>query len=262
MLEESAGNRRIVDATFAMERLRLVKTPQELEMLRKSSELVVESMAAVFGACEPGMTKNDLVRRLKREEVARDLSFEYCLITAGTSLNRAPSDQKIEQGDILSLDTGGNYHGYIGDLCRMGIVGEPDGELTDLLGFIEEVQMKAREPIRAGARGGDIFAAGEPLVQRSAHKPYTEFLAHGMGLVSHEGPRLTSTGAVPYPGYDEDRPLETGMVISIETTMKHPTRGFIKLEDTVAVTQTGWEGFGDACRGWNRAGASAGSTTR
>jgi Xaa-Pro aminopeptidase len=57
-----------------------------------------------------------------------------------------------------------------------------------------------------------------------------------------------------YTGYDADKPLATGMVISIETTMKHPKRGFIKLEDTVAVTDTGWEGFGDTARGWNRAG--------
>ena len=74
-----------------------------------------------------------------------------------------------------------------------------------------------------------------------------------MGLVSHEAPRLTSSGPVPYLGCDEGRALEADMVISIETTMAHPRRGFIKLEDTVAVTQDGCEGFGDAARGWNRA---------
>jgi len=47
---------------------------------------------------------------------------------------------------------------------------------------------------------------------------------------------------VPYPATDEDRPLESGMVISIETAILHPTRGFIKLEDTVAVTDGGWKG--------------------
>jgi Xaa-Pro aminopeptidase len=57
---------------------------------------------------------------------------------------------------------------------------------------------------------------------------------------------------VPYPDYDADRPLEEGMVISIETTMPHPTRGYVKLEDTVAVTATGYEAYGDAGRGWNR----------
>jgi Xaa-Pro dipeptidase len=61
----------------------------------------------------------------------------------------------------------------------------------------------------------------------------------------------------PYTAHDADRPLESGMVISIETTLAHPRRGFIKLEDTVAVTDTGWEAFGDRGRGWNRGGASA-----
>jgi Xaa-Pro aminopeptidase len=75
-----------------------------------------------------------------------------------------------------------------------------------------------------------------------------------MGLVSHEAPRLTRTGPVPYDDYDAHQPLEAGMVVSIETTMKHPTRGFIKLEDTVAVTPTGHQIFGERGRGWNLGG--------
>ena len=86
----------------------------------------------------------------------------------------------------------------------------------------------------------------------SPHKSYMEFLAHGMGLISHEAPRLVQGRA--YSNYDADKPLETGMVVSIETTMLHPKRGFIKLEDTVAVTDTGWEGMGDEPRSWNPAG--------
>ena len=256
LLEGQLSGYLISDATFALERLRLVKTPEELELLRESSERVVRSMAAAFKHCAPGMTKNEVVTRLRREEVARDLTFEYCLITAGRDLNRAPSDQKLQAGDIISLDSGGNYHGYIGDLCRMAILGEPDPELEDLLGVIRHVQSEARKPIKAGARGGDIFVVANEILSRSPHNPYVEFLAHGMGLVSHEGPRLTSTGIVPYHGYDEDRALEAGMVVSIETTMKHPSRGFIKLEDTVAVTTSGCQGFGDDYRGWNRAGTA------
>jgi Xaa-Pro aminopeptidase len=72
-------------------------------------------------------------------------------------------------GDILSLDSGGNYKGYIGDLCRMAIQGEPDSELEDLLGEIDEIQMAARKPIRPGVKGGDIYAgAGEVLGARRA----------------------------------------------------------------------------------------------
>jgi Xaa-Pro aminopeptidase len=139
-------------------------------------------------------------------------------------------------------------------LCRMGILGEPDTELVDLLGVIDEIQQRARRPIRRGAAGAEIFAAVHELVDASPHRAYLDFTAHGMGLVSHEAPRLTSNGPVPYEGYDATRPLEADMVISIETTMVHPERGFIKLEDTVAVTEEGCEGFGDKGRGWNRAG--------
>ena len=64
-----------------------------------------------------------------------------------------------------------------------------------------------------------------------------------MGLISHEAPRLTSHGPIPYSAHDADRPLESGMVISIETTIAHPRRGFIKLEDTVAVTRCGLGSF-------------------
>ena len=251
-------NAQFVEAQLPLERLRAVKTRQELELLRKASDLVVDSMLAVIAGAKPGMSKNELVEALRREEVNRGLAFEYCLITAGTSLNRAPSDQVLGEGDILSLDSGGNYKGYIGDLCRMGVFGEPDAELEDLLAEVDAIQQAARRPIRRGARGGDVFAAAEALTRGSPHGNSLEFVAHGMGLISHEAPRLTDRGPVPYSAHDADLPLQTGMVLSIETTILHPRRGFIKLEDTVAVTESGCEGFGDRGRGWNRCGVGAG----
>jgi Xaa-Pro aminopeptidase len=247
----------LVEAHLPLERLRARKTREELDLLRTASEFVVDSMLAVIASHGPGATKTELVEALRREEVNRGLTFEYCLITAGTSRNRAPSDEVWGVGDILSLDSGGNYKGYIGDLCRMAIQGEPDGELQELLGEVDEIQMAARKPIRAGAKGGEIYArAGEELA-RSSRANSIEFVAHGMGLISHEAPRLTAHGPIPYPASDADRPLEFGMVISIETTIAHPRRGFIKLEDTVAVTADGWEAFGDRGRGWNRGGGGA-----
>jgi Xaa-Pro aminopeptidase len=246
-----------VEAQFPLERLRAVKTARELDHLRVASDLVVDSMLAVIAGHGPGATKNELVEALRREEVNRGLNFEYCLITAGTSRNRAPSNQIWREGDILSLDSGGNYKGYIGDLCRMGILGDPDVELEDLLGEVDAIQQAARRPIRHGARGGDVFASTEELVRKSPYSNSLEFVAHGMGLISHEAPRLTDRGPVPYPAYDADLPLEKGMVLSIETTLLHPRRGFVKLEDTVAVTEQGCEAFGDRGRGWNRGGRGA-----
>src|SRR2546430_4232126 len=79
----------------------------------------------------------------------------------------------------------------------------------------------------------------------SPPRGYLEFIAHGMGLISHEAPRLATNRA--YSGYDADRALQSGMVVSIETTMKHPRRGFIKLEDTLAVTENGFLAFCGNC---------------
>jgi Xaa-Pro aminopeptidase len=138
----------------------------------------------------------------------------------------------------------------------MAILGEPDAELGELLGEIEEVQQTAFRSIEAGAMGGDIYAAAEPLVRRSRQHNHLHFLAHGMGLVSHEAPRLTNSGPVPYSDDDAHRPLEAGMVISVETTLLHPRRGFIKLEDTAVVTDAGCEVYGDRARGWLRGGVS------
>jgi Xaa-Pro aminopeptidase len=244
-----------VDALFVMERQRLVKSPDELKMLKVASDAVIESMLATIAKSAPGATKAEVVETLRKEETLRGLNFEYCLITCGKSFNRAPSDQKWEAGEIMSLDSGGNYHGYIGDVCRMAIQGEADAELNELLAEIDMIQQAAFKAIKPGAKGGDIYAAAEPLVQTSKHHNNMEFLAHGMGMVSHEAPRLTDRGPVPYPADDAGLPLEAGMVISVETTLKHPTRGFIKLEDTAVVTPTGYEIYGDGARGWNRAGA-------
>ena len=256
-LKSAMPDSEIKDALVVLERQRLRKSPEELAMLKISSEKVIDAMMATIAQSGPGTTKAEITETLRREEVNRGLTFEYCLIAAGTSHNRAPSPQRWEKGDVLSVDSGANYHGYIGDLARMAVLGEPDAELEDLLGEIETIQRAAFKPIRAGAMGGEIYAAGEALVAKSKLHNNMDFLAHGMGLVSHEAPHLTNHGPVPYTDEDAHRPLETGMVISVETTLKHPSRGFIKLEDTVAVTDTGFEIFGEGGRGWNRGGTAA-----
>jgi Xaa-Pro aminopeptidase len=255
-LRNAFADSELVDAVVVLERQRARKSPEELAMLKIASDHVIDSMLAVIAHHGPGTTKKELAEALRREETNRGLTFEYCLIAAGASHNRAPSDQAWKGGDVLSLDSGGNYHGYIGDVARMAFFGEPDAELVELLAEIEEVQRAAFKSIKAGAMGSAIYATAEPLVRRSRQHNHLHFLAHGMGLVSHEAPRLTNSGPVPYTDDDAHRPLEAGMVISVETTLLHPRRGFIKLEDTAVVTDEGYEIYGDRARGWNRGGTA------
>lgn len=252
ILWQSVSPDRTVNAQPILDRLRCVKSPHELILLREASERVVAAMMAVMTGHGPGATKHELVSALRREETNRDLTFEYCLLTMGTSLQRAPSDQAWKHGDILSLDSGGNYQGYIGDVTRMAIMGEPDSELEDLLAEIEHVQQAVNGVLRAGLMGAEVYAVAEETIRRSPNARYIDFMGHGMGLAAHESPHLTDKGPIPYPAYDAGRPLEAGMVLSIETTMKHPRRGFIKLEDTAAITADGSEIYGAGGHGWNR----------
>ncbi|MDA8049104.1 MAG: Xaa-Pro peptidase family protein [Rhodospirillales bacterium] len=248
----------IGEALVVLERLRAIKSAREITLLREASERIIASMLAVMARHGAGSTKREIAEDLKCEEASRGLDFEYCLITAGTSLNRAPAEERWEKGQPLSLDSGGNYRGYIGDLTRMAVLGEPDAELEELLGKVEEVQQKAFRTIAPGRPGGDIFAESERAMAGLAEHDCMHFMAHGMGMISHEAPRLPTGGQMTYPAVDAKRPLEPGMVLSVETTMAHPKRGFIKLEDTVAVTAAGWEILGEGARGWNRGGTAAG----
>jgi Xaa-Pro dipeptidase len=256
LLKQRLQDATFVDATGMLERMRALKTPAELEKLRTASELITDAMMATLARTREGSTKTEIIERLRREETNRGLQFEYCLLTLGPSHNRAASDQAWKRGEVLSIDSGGNYRGYVGDLCRMGVLGEPDAELQDLLGEVEAVQQAAFSKVRAGARGGDMIAHAEGVLKTSKVAAFTDFFAHGMGLITHEVPFLMTNHPVSYEGVDAAQPLEAGMVISVETTMLHPSRGFIKLEDTLAVTADGYEMFGQGSRGWNRAGTS------
>ncbi len=241
---------RWVEALPILEELRAIKRPGELRLLREASEAIVESMLAVMRSAGPGITTREIARRMHQEEASRGLNFEYALIATGPSHLRAPSEARWGSGAILSIDSGGNTHGYIGDLCRMAVMGKATPLMKELLGEVQAVQAAARSAVRPGAPGRGVYDAAGAEQARCTHGGQMVFLAHGMGLISHEVPHLTSTGYVPYPAAHADRPLEPGMVLSIETELRHPEVGFVKLEDTVAVTPDGFEAYGDAARDW------------
>ena len=255
-LQRELESPHFANATPVLERMRAVKSAEELEDLRLASELVTDSMLAVIANHGEGSSKAEIIEALRREETNRGLYFEYALVSMGTSFNRAASPQRWQKGEVISIDSGGNYRGYTGDICRMAVLGEPDNELQDLLAEIESVQQSAFSCVAAGRKGADLISHPDKKLKASLIAPYTDYFAHGMGLVFHEAPFLVTNRPVAYEGVDAERPLEAGMVVSVETTMKHPRRGYIKLEDTIAVTADGYDMFGKRGRGWNVAGTA------
>jgi Xaa-Pro aminopeptidase len=241
-----------VDSTEVLEELRAAKTPDELEQMRNAAASIVDSMVATFQWLREGMTETEIVEHLRNEETSRGLDYGFTLIATGPTYGRGPSSRKIGKGEIISLDTGGQWHGYLADMARMGVLGEPNQLMKELLDEVASVQAAARTPIKAGVLGSAIYEAALNAVEACPHGKAMHFVGHGMGLIAHEAPRLTATGPVPYADKHARRPLEPGMVLSIETSVKHPEVGFVKLEDTIAVTDAGWEAFGDWGRGWNQ----------
>jgi Xaa-Pro aminopeptidase len=208
-------------------------------------------MREVIESAGPGLTTREIAERVRVAETLRGLVPEYCLTAAGPSPLRTPSGTRWLPGHSLSLDSGASLGGYVGDLARMGCLGEPTARMIEILAEVDAVQMAARAEIKPGRTGQDVYAAAEATQAECPDAARMSFVAHGMGVVSHEVPYLTDERTVPYPAIHRRRPFEPGMVLSVETELVDDEVGFVKLEDTLAVTDEGWEAFGDENRGWN-----------
>lgn len=239
-----------VDATSTLEAIRAIKFGWEIQRLRRASEGTVSAMQRVFRQVSEGMSKARVASILAREALEAGLNYEYSFIGSGSSLNRAPTGAPVQQGP-LPIDSGCEYEGYIGDLCRMGAVGRLPPEAHNALAEVEAVQVAARSAAAPGAAGRAIHEAAEMTIKRCAYRGQMRFIAHGMGLLAHEAPHLVDSVQVPYRGQHADEELQVGMVLSIETHIASERFGFVKVEDTVLVTESGAELLGGGGRGWN-----------
>ena len=231
-----------VDATPVLEELRAVKTPAEVAHLRTVYGRVAEAIQAALAAGRPGITTAEIARQVEREMAQRNVAFLFAFTCAGPGTLRVPSPARWESGRILHIDAGGEEGDYLADICRMGCLGEPPPLARDLHAACLEVQGRVREIVRAGLLCRDLLVEGERAVAEHRFSRYGRFVAHGIGMVSHEQPSISPTSA---------RPLEAGMVLSIETDFIHPEVGHVKIEDAVAVTENGSEGLGDLGRDWH-----------
>lgn len=231
----------LVDATPILTELRAVKSPQEVALLRSVYDRVAEAILAAFAAGRPGITTEGIAEVVRQEMERRGVAFLWAFTCAGPGFLRAPSQQAWDRGRVLHIDAGGEVNDYLADICRMGCLREPGPLAKDLHRACLEVQGRVRGILRAGLPCSAVHREGEEAVRRTAFAQYGRFTAHGIGMVSHEEPMVTPTN---------DRPLEAGMVLSIETEFLHPEVGHVKIEDAVAVTEAGCEGLGDLGREW------------
>ncbi|MGY4365233.1 Xaa-Pro aminopeptidase [Bradyrhizobium sp. LB1.3] len=159
VLRREFGHCQFVEAMRPLEKLRAVKTAAELDVLREASERVVASMMTTVNQTRPGQSKREIIDHLRQAELSRDMIFEYALVTLGTSLNRAPSEQRLEPGDVVSL-------GFGRQLPRLHRRPLPDGRTRDSRRRASRSTRRDR-PDPAGSPNAD---PRRPLRQRHLHR--------------------------------------------------------------------------------------------
>ena len=240
-LQRSLPQAMIVDANPLLDELRAVKDERELALMRSVNDRAADAICAGFAEGKDGITTKAMEASVRLGMEERGLRFLWCFTGAGPGYLRAPSQTRWTTGNVLHLDAGGDEGDYLADICRMGCLGQPAQLAHDLYSACLEAQDRVRRLVKPGAVCKDLHEAGVEVINRSSFGQNGEFMAHGMGMVSHEHPVISSSN---------DRLLEQGMVLSIETEFRHPEVGHVKIEDAVAVTADGCEGFGDKGREW------------
>jgi Xaa-Pro dipeptidase len=242
LLSREFPEARFIDATPVFEELRAIKSDRELDIMRSAYAHLADAIAATFEGSKPGDTTKQIEHRVQVEIAGRGLGFLFALVCAGPGFLRAPSSMKWEEGRILHIDAGGADLDYVADICRMGCLGEPGQLAKNLHKACIEVQDTVRSSIKPGIPCRDVLRIGQEASQRYEFSRYARFVVHGIGMVPYEQPVFDPPN---------DRPLEVGMVLSIETDFIHPEVGHVKIEDAVAVTASGCEGLGDRGRDWS-----------
>ncbi len=241
-IQQGLPHARLVDATPILAELRAIKTEAEIAIMRDAHERVAEAIHATFEWGRDGVTTQALNDHIRAEVERRGPDFIYCFTTAGPGVLRAPSQRRWTRGNVLELDCGGEWRDFISDIARMGCMGKPSTLADDMLNEILAIQERARKLVKPGVPCAELYLEGDRAFKASGFAAGGgRFEAHGLGIVSHEPPRIRP---------DNPRALEAGMVLSIETDFEHPEVGRVKIEDTVVVTPNGPEGLGDLGRTW------------
>ena len=238
-LQSELHGARFVDSLGVLEELRAVKREDELEIFRRAALADSEAIQAGFQEGVRDVTTRQVEQRVEEEMVRRGLHFHYAFTAAGPGMRREPSGKIWEKGEILHIDAGGSEAGYMSDICRMGVRGEPSALAEELRKACLHSVEACRGAIRAGASCASVHERGHQAFADTGYSELGIFEVHGIGMVQQELPRF---------GPEVERTLEAGMVVSVECDIRHAEVGHVKIEDAVAVTESGCEGLGDLGR--------------
>lgn len=221
-----------------IERMRAVKSEEELTLLRRSTELNERVFQSVYHTIEPGMTEREIALALEltmREMGAEGPSFDT-IVAFGTNAARphaVPTDRELRPGDLVLIDMGLILQGYCSDMTRTFVAGKPDPLFLERHRLVRSAMLAAIETIRAGITGQEVDRAARRVLTEGGYGDcFGHGLGHGVGLAVHEEPRLSQRAR---------KQLRAGMVVTVEPGLYLADWGGIRLENMVIVGEQGCE---------------------
>jgi Xaa-Pro aminopeptidase len=233
------GVARLEPAPSLIDRIRMVKDPDELAGLKAAIALNDAAFAHLARGLAVGQTEAELaweMERFVRTNGGEGLAFDP--ITVGgpnTAVPHAvPSDRPIRDDELVLFDIGSKVRGYCSDMTRTFCVESAPPQLGEVWHVVRDAQLTAKDAVRPGMTGAEVDAIARKLIERAGYgDAFIHGLGHGIGLEVHEPPWITSTR-----GNDV---LTPGMVFTIEPGIYLQGIGGVRIEDIVLLTEGGAE---------------------
>ena len=234
------------DASNVLSSLRLRKDQTEIEAMRHAVETAQDALEATLPLIKVGMTEKELsaelVVQLLRHGSEPELPFAPIVSGGPNSANphASPSDRRLQAGDLLVVDWGAAYEGYISDLTRTFAVGEVEEEYRKIHKIVQEANAAGRAAAMPGVPCANVDKAAREVIEKSGYGVYfTHRTGHGIGMEGHEE---------PYMRGDNMQILKPGMAFTVEPGIYLPNRNGVRIEDNVVITEAGAEVLSDMPR--------------
>jgi len=238
----------LVATTGLIERMRVIKSEDEIALVKKSVLRNEQVFNLVYNTIEPGMSEREIALALEltmHELGAERPSFETIVAFGenGAKPHAVPGDRILQPGEIILIDMGLVLEGYCSDMTRTFVAGKPDKTYLERLRVVRRAQLAGIEAIRAGVSCRQVDLAARRVIDDAGYgKYFGHALGHGVGLAVHEDPRLSSRSR---------KKLRPGMVVTVEPGIYLPGWGGIRLENMVVVREDGAEVLNENTTGLN-----------
>jgi Xaa-Pro dipeptidase len=234
------------DASDVLYQLRLKKDRAEVDAIRRAVMIAQDALTATIPLIKTGMTErelaSELVMQLLKHGSDSELSFAPIVSGGPNAANphASPSERKLQTGDLLVVDWGAAFNGYISDLTRTFAVGEVDEECMKIHKIVQEANAAGRAAGRPGVPCANVDIAAREVIEKSGYgKYFTHRTGHGIGMEGHED---------PYMRGDNMQLLEPGMAYTVEPGIYLPNRNGVRIEDNVVITESGADCLSDMPR--------------